>query len=219
MRNLNPEVLLVISDPGLAGALHGALLQRRFDLRVNTAASLAQAHTAIGRVRPAVAVLDDATLGPRPLPAAVGELARLVPLVLLLRWDRCEEIRPLGDLLTAGRVQVIGCAGDFLPLAVMAVERKIFADSLRSPADRAFYDSLLVGEAPEDFGEILRHELNNPLTGILGNAELLLAQRNALPLPATQRLQTIAELAMRLRETVRRLSNAWQSRLQPLRSA
>lgn len=28
----------------------------------------------------------------------------------------------------------------------------------------------------EDFGEVLRHELNNPLTGILGNAELLLAE-------------------------------------------
>ncbi len=25
-----------------------------------------------------------------------------------------------------------------------------------------------------DFGEVLRHELNNPLTGILGNAEMLL---------------------------------------------
>lgn len=28
----------------------------------------------------------------------------------------------------------------------------------------------------EDFGEVLRHELNNPLTGILGNAELLLTE-------------------------------------------
>ena len=28
----------------------------------------------------------------------------------------------------------------------------------------------------EDFGEVLRHELNNPLTGILGNAELLLSE-------------------------------------------
>lgn len=28
-----------------------------------------------------------------------------------------------------------------------------------------------------DFAEVLRHELNNPLTGILGNAELLLLSR------------------------------------------
>ena len=32
------------------------------------------------------------------------------------------------------------------------------------------------GEWSTDFAEFLRHELNNPLTGILGNAELLLAE-------------------------------------------
>ncbi len=45
-----------------------------------------------------------------------------------------------------------------------------------------------------DFGEILRHEVNNPLTGILGNTELLLARRDRLPPGAVERLQTIAEL-------------------------
>ena len=63
----------------------------------------------------------------------------------------------------------------------------------------------------EDFGEVLRHEVNNPLTGILGNAELLLARRESLPTAAVERLETIAELAVRLRETIRRLSRAWES--------
>jgi signal transduction histidine kinase len=63
-----------------------------------------------------------------------------------------------------------------------------------------------------DFGEALRHELNNPLTGILGNAELLLARPDRLPPGATDRLKTIADLAVHLRETVRRLSNAWEER-------
>ena len=58
----------------------------------------------------------------------------------------------------------------------------------------------------EHFGELLRHEVNNPLTGILGNAELLLARRDGLSPIAIERLQTIADLAVRLRETVRRLS-------------
>ena len=65
-----------------------------------------------------------------------------------------------------------------------------------------------------DFGEVLRHELNNPLTGILGNAELLLmaVRRKNLELPgaAEQRLETIATLAVRMRETVRRLSEEWE---------
>jgi signal transduction histidine kinase len=66
-----------------------------------------------------------------------------------------------------------------------------------------------------DFGAVLRHELNNPLTGILGNAELLLVELRrtnaALPEQAQSRLETIAELAVRMRETVRRLSEEWQA--------
>jgi signal transduction histidine kinase len=63
-----------------------------------------------------------------------------------------------------------------------------------------------------DFGEILRHEVNNPLTGILGNAEMLLARRDRLPASAIERLETIAHLAVRLREIVRRLSSAAELR-------
>lgn len=73
----------------------------------------------------------------------------------------------------------------------------------------------------EDFGEVLRHELNNPLTGILGNAELLLAEirrkkDGKVPSGGEQRLETIATLAVRLRETVRRLSEEWEARKNPV---
>ena len=74
-------------------------------------------------------------------------------------------------------------------------------------------------EMSGDFGEILRHEVNNPLTGILGNTELLLARRDRLPPSAVERLETIAELAVRLRETVRRLSNAWEEHQETARPA
>ena len=63
----------------------------------------------------------------------------------------------------------------------------------------------------------LRHrQVNNPLTGILGNAELLLSEirrkeDGRLPQGAPQRLETIAALAVRLRETVRPLSQEWES--------
>ena len=65
-----------------------------------------------------------------------------------------------------------------------------------------------------NFGEVLRHELNNPLTGILGNAELLLGDisRQNIDLPASvkQRVETIAALAVRMRECVRALSDRWE---------
>ena len=68
---------------------------------------------------------------------------------------------------------------------------------------------------------MLRHELNNPLTGILGNAELLLVEirrkkDGKVPGDWEQRLETIATLAVRLRETVRRLSEEWEARKHPV---
>ena len=57
----------------------------------------------------------------------------------------------------------------------------------------------------------LASSVNNPLTGILGNAELLLLEvrRGKLDLPpqTLERIEIITELAVRLRETVRHLSN------------
>jgi DNA-binding NtrC family response regulator len=72
------------------------------------------------------------------------------------------------------------------------------------------------GKSGEAFGEVPRHELNNPLTGILGNAELLLAEvrrkdDGRMPRGGQQRLETIGALAVRLRETVRRLSQDWEA--------
>lgn len=95
------------------------------------------------------------------------------------------------------------------------------------PAVPLFSSSALSeGEVPdlENFGELLRHELNNPLTGILGNAELLLAEARKLQGGSfsevgLKRLETIATLAVRMRETVRRLSQACEARSEQARSA
>ena len=49
----------------------------------------------------------------------------------------------------------------------------------------------------------IRHEINNPLTGVLGQAQLLL--REDLSDRARKRAQTIEELAIRLRDIVGQL--------------
>ena len=49
----------------------------------------------------------------------------------------------------------------------------------------------------------IRHEINNPLTGVLGQAQLLL--REDLNDRARKRAQTIEELAMRIRDIVAQL--------------
>lgn len=49
----------------------------------------------------------------------------------------------------------------------------------------------------------IRHEINNPLTGVLGQAQLLL--REDLSERARKRVKTIEELALRLRDVVAQL--------------
>ncbi|HEY0006755.1 MAG TPA: histidine kinase dimerization/phospho-acceptor domain-containing protein [Pyrinomonadaceae bacterium] len=49
----------------------------------------------------------------------------------------------------------------------------------------------------------VRHEINNPLTGVLGQAQLLL--REDLSESARRRVETIEQLAQRIRDTVARL--------------
>jgi signal transduction histidine kinase len=52
-----------------------------------------------------------------------------------------------------------------------------------------------------------RHELNNSLTSVLGNAELLLLEADAFPASARDQLETIHEMALRIHETVQRFSS------------
>jgi signal transduction histidine kinase len=49
----------------------------------------------------------------------------------------------------------------------------------------------------------VRHEINNPLTGVLGQAQLLL--REELSPTARRRVETIEQLAGRIRDTVAQL--------------
>lgn len=59
--------------------------------------------------------------------------------------------------------------------------------------------------AQADLTRVIRHEVNNPLTGILGNAELILAEGAGLPEKTRERLTTIVHLAVRLRDVLREL--------------
>jgi len=49
----------------------------------------------------------------------------------------------------------------------------------------------------------VRHEINNPLTGVIGQVQLLL--REELSETARRRVETIEQLAMRIRDTVAQL--------------
>lgn len=139
------------------------------------------------------------------LKGALDRLVEVAPVIVVAAPERQSE---LTALLTSGVVDFVARTGKFVPVAVGLVERRIRVAKMGIP----YSSGRVNGEWSTDFGEILRHEVNNPLTGILGNAEMLLARRDRLPAWAIERLETIAHLAVRLRETVRRLSSAAELR-------
>ncbi len=152
--------------------------------------------------------------GPR-LSTVVSALAVHAPVVVI---GAAGHQRELDTLVAAGAADFVEHGGRCLPVALEHVERRLqHAQQVASKAKE--FVAAAEAASGEGFGEILRHEMNNPLTGILGNAELLLAEvrrknDGKLPHGGQQRLETIAALAVRLRETVRRLSEQWEARQQ-----
>ena len=162
------------------------------------------------RFQPAAILLDESLIEDVPLAEPIARLASLAPVVLIAAIERQAEV---AVIVASGEVDFVARTGNFAPLAVSLMERRLRGVRFGGPSMSGW------SEFPEDLGEIFRHEINNPLTGILGNAELLLSHRERLSLVDTQRLQTVVDLAVRLRETTRRLSNAWETQRHSLKSA
>ena len=78
-------------------------------------------------------------------------------------------------------------------------------DQLRA---RVAHCEARLGEIAELVARV-RHELNNPLTGVLGQSQLLL--REELNEKARKRAQTIEDLAIRMRDIVAQLREVQRS--------
>jgi signal transduction histidine kinase len=224
------EILLVSDDVALRDTARHELETIDERRHVSTVSTLDAARRFVEDAAPAVILLteaaessqgDDLRPPPERLDDAVSSLAAYAPVVVI---GDAQHQTELSGLVAAGSADYVVRAGGCLTIALGLVERRLRiaqsdALALSSPKElletpRKETDMEL---DREDFGEVLRHELNNPLTGILGNAELLLSEirkksDGRLPQGAPQRLETIAALAVRLRESVRRLSTEWESR-------
>jgi signal transduction histidine kinase len=160
---------------------------------------------------PRVILVDEEILGGAHLAELLRELTAAAPVILVAGVARQNDV---AKLVAEGDVDFVLRTGDFAALAVNLVERRLrWAERSETPLG-APWTAL-----PADSAAIFRHEINNPLTGILGNAELVLSHRDRIPPADRQRLQTIVDLAVRLRETTRRLGNTWESHAQSLKSA
>ena len=222
IRTREHTILLVSDDSELCAAARREFEAKEEGLRVAAVRTVDAARRIVEDAAPSVILLEQASIALQnegrtgkmpPLESVVSSLALHAPVVVIGAPDQQSE---LAFLVEAGAADFVERAGDCLPIALEMVERRLrraqqaISDGQPRDGARTIFDG-------EDFGEVLRHEMNNPLTGILGNAELLLAEvrrknDGRLPHGGQQRLETIAALAVRLRETVRRLSQEWKIR-------
>ena len=205
MNSMNRTIFIISADSGVAHQCIDELAAIGGRYQTPLLSSVEQARTAFLRTPPVAVFLDESSLDAlgdgESLESIVSMLTEMAPVVVAASPAKQAD---LAFLIRAGAVDFVARMSHFIPIAAGMLKRRVriaerVAGMIQFPLD----------ELTGDFGEILRHEVNNPLTGILGNTELLLARRDRLPPGAVERLQTIAELAVRLRETVRRLSNAW----------
>ncbi len=222
MGNRGQTILVVSDDAALCAAARREFEASITGLRVASVTSVAAARRILEEDAPVAIVLEEAAISPEAdgpqgivprLDAVVTSLAIYAPVVVIGTAERREE---LSTLIDAGVADYLKRDERCLPSALGLIRSRLrqarrVAESIHEPFE----------QAEEGFGEVLRHELNNPLTGILGNAELLLAEVHrkndgTLPHGGEQRLETIAALAVRLRETVRRLSQEWEARQHPV---
>lgn len=208
MNASNRTIYLICGDSAVAQRCNEALAAYGTHYRISTASTVDQARKALSRNAPAAVYLDESAVDSRgagdALEMSAALLVQFGPVVVAAVPEMQTS---LAYLITSGAVDFLARTGNFVPIVAGILDRRARLPQ-RARGAIQFPNDELSG----DFGEILRHEVNNPLTGILGNTELLLARRDRLPPAAVERLETIAELAVRLRETIRRLSNAWEER-------
>ena len=203
--------LLCIADNELAERLTREIKLCVQGGPVSVAANLPDLIERMEQDLPRVILLDGDLFHDAPLSEFLRQLTKTAPVILVARAERLGEIL---RMVAEGEVEFVARRGDFIPLAACLVERR-----LRWAQRAGLAGGSPWAEMPEDVAEIFRHEINNPLTGILGNAELLLSHGVRLPAADTQRLQTVVDLAVRLRETIRRLSDVWDSQTRLAKSS
>jgi signal transduction histidine kinase len=207
---IEPGALCGIADADLAKDICREIEARNYSGSISVAENLPQLMGNLMESRPKVILLDDELVMGAPLLEFFGQLTESAPVVLIASWDRQKEI---AKFVAEGKVEFVGRHGNVVSLAASLILRHLQTSESILPR------SMTGSAMPEDIAEIFRHDINNPLTGILGNAELVLSHSAKLPPADIQRLQTVVELAVRLRETIRQLSDAWEAQTQTLKSA
>jgi DNA-binding response OmpR family regulator len=212
--------ILVVEDSQVQVALVCSLLEER-GYQPTWTTTIAEARERVRTDPPDLLLLD------RILPDGDGSLlcrelkddpsTRDIPVIILTARDRVEE-----------RVEgLLGGADDYIPKPYQREEllarvhgclrTRGLQMALRLKAEEleqknqdlvATQARLVQAQRLAAIGQIglaIRHEINNPLSTIMGHAELLLEERGSLPPDLQKRLEVIHRGCARIRDVVRRL--------------
>jgi DNA-binding NtrC family response regulator len=172
--DVRQTMLVVSNDASLCAAARRELESRRPDVRVSAVSSVETALQIIEEAAPGVVLLaeESGLQGggkPMQLDSAVNALAVYAPVVVM---GGAERETSLKALIAAGVADYVPRSDGSMNNALDLLEDRL----ARRQRIAECVPAKAAEEWSRDFAEILRHELNNPLTGILGNAELLLAE-------------------------------------------
>lgn len=223
----NLERILVVEDSPVQAALVCDLLDQQ-GYRASWMTTIAEARARARTAPPDLFVLD------RGLPDGDGSVlckelkadpsTREIPVILLTAQDRVEE-RVEG--LLSGADDYIAKPyhrEELLARVHGCLRTRALQQALRQKAEEleqknrdllATQARLVQAERLAAIGEIglaIRHEVNNPLGTVLGNAELLLHQRESLPPDVQKKLEVIHRSCIRIRDVVRRLEELNEDR-------
>lgn len=155
---------------------------------------------------------------------ALAEIRRAGPEVTVLagdlpRDDALRVVRALPDPLSVVALVPPGSAEYGVRLAEAGVAVQL-PDSIASDALGRVVERLRARAGSADAERLrqvlaaishARHEVNNPLTSILAEAQLLLMDAATLPPEAQKSVKTIQEMANRIRDVVRSLQSLRES--------
>ena len=197
-------LLIVEEDPEQAQSLLAALLRDCPGREILVARTGLKG---LGRLRqepPDVILLDctDAEEATGAMFRWLQEKNHAVP-VVVLTGSNCGEV--VAEVRRFGGVRHLVRQGNYRGAVSAAVREAVARFRVEERLRRVEKFTQGRADASRTEGTVgaLRHEINNPLTGILGNAELILQAREQLPEEVVHRVETIVELAVRLRKLMR----------------
>ena len=197
-----PTVLIISDDPEFSRAV----MDRWQAERSVPAFTLVSGDVCRGTDPETFDVAVVGTVRPGILPAVLATLEPSVKPVLLV----CRESQSAQEVReTQPRVMVLRQHEGWLDALVLAASEVLRRCEAMARAHRAEQASKLL-EREATLGRYMlemRHTLNNALTSVLGNSELLLLEPGSLSAVARSQIETVRNMAVRMHEILQRFSS------------